>query len=328
MTTKYPHQKLSFFIKNQTNFTDNSLTGESMKIGKLEKVDLREIWKNEARDFTTWLYENISGLSDAVNLTLQAPEKEKQVEGSRFCIDILAETDEGEGVIIENQLEQTDHKHLGQIITYITNMECSHAIWIVKEPRQEHINAINWLNEVSDKNFYLVKLEAFKIGDSEPAPFFSVICSPEEDIKELGKDKKEILIERKARNQLKDNADTIIVPSQKDGFEKVFIGENRWYAIRISKSRIHQFKYIAAYQISPLSAVTHIAKIKEIRQYQDSDKFEILFEAPAEKIKPIKLGESKNSPQGPVYCKYDDFKDASCFEDLMGKDKTTAKKAA
>lgn len=288
-----------------------------MKIGKLEKVDLREIWKNEARDFTTWLFQNIEGLSDAVNLTLQAPIQEKQVDGSRYSIDILAETDEGEGVIIENQLEQTDHKHLGQIITYITNMNCEHAIWIVKEPRQEHINAINWLNEVSDKNFYLVKLEAFKIGNSEPAPFFSVICSPEEEIKELSRDKKELTHERKARNNRKDNADTIIVPAQKDGFEKVFIGENRWYAIRISSSRLHQFKYIAAYQVSPTSAITHVAKIKEIRPYENTGKYEIIFEGKAEKIKPLPLAEARNSPQGPSYCSFDSIKEATYYEDLI-----------
>lgn len=288
-----------------------------MKIGKLEKLPLRDIWKNEAYDFTTWLYTNLETLSDALDMTLLEPEKEKQIEGSRYCIDILAETDEGEGVVIENQLEQTDHKHLGQLITYVTNMDCAHAIWIVKEPRQEHINAINWLNEVTDKSFYLVKLEAFQIGDSDPAPFFSVICRPEEDIKELGKDKKVITESRKSRKQRRENADTLIVPARKDGFEKVFIGEDHWYAIRIRESRIPQIKYIAAYQVAPISAITHIAKVKEIRPYKNTGKYEVIFEGHAEKVTPIPLTESSKSPQGPVYCSYEDIKAARKFEELL-----------
>ena len=188
-----------------------------MSIGKLEKVELRDIWKNEAKDFTTWLYENLDALSEAINLNLLEPEQEKQVEGSRYSIDIMAETENGEGVIIENQLEQSDHKHLGQIITYLTNMDSKIAVWVCKEPRQEHINAINWLNETSDEdfNFYLVKLEAYKIGESEPAPFFSVICQPSKEQKEIGRDKKVLKEERLARKHRRDLCDTLVVPAQK-----------------------------------------------------------------------------------------------------------------
>jgi len=299
-----------------------------MKVGKLVKVELREIWKNEAKDFTTWLNEHLEQLSDAIDLTLTTIKREQQVTDSRFSIDILAETDEGEGVIIENQLEQSDHKHLGQIITYLTNMDCSHAIWIVKEPRQEHINAINWLNEViQGKNFYLVKLEAFCIGNSEPAPFFSVICCPDEDVKELGKDKMVINEARKTRIQRKDQADTIIVPARKDGFDKVFLGEDRWYQIRLSEKRIEQLKYIAAYQVAPVSAITHIAKIKAIVPYKDSGKYEVIFEEPAQEIKQIRLGEA-SAPQGPMYGSYDLIKEAKKFEDILNFPEKKIKKSA
>lgn len=297
-----------------------------MKIGKLEKVELREVWENEAKDFTTWLYENLDALSDAIDLTLVEPERERKVEGSRFSIDILAETDDNEGVIIENQLEQSDHKHLGQIITYLINMDCSTAIWIVKEPRQEHINAINWLNEATEKCFYLVKLEAYKIGDSKPAPFFSVICQPTEDTKVLGKEKKQFKEELHEKRERRQEADCLIIPARKEGFEKVFIGQDEWYAVRIGKDKISQLKWIAAYQVAPVSAITHIAKIKEIVPYQDSGKYLIKFDGPASKIKPIPLGEnSSKAPQGPIYVDKESLVGSKNIEDALA---TNHKKAA
>jgi len=86
-------------------------------------------------------------------------------------------------VIIENQLEKTDHTHLGQIITYISNLSGETVIWISSDPRQEHINAVNWLNTQTNLNFYLLKIEAISIDDSKPAPLFQVICKPDEEIK-------------------------------------------------------------------------------------------------------------------------------------------------
>ena len=103
-----------------------------------------------------------------------------------------AEDDNGNTVIIENQLEKSDHNHLGKIITYLTALEAKTAIWIVAEPRPEHINAINWLNESTSGNFYIFKLEGIKIGDSEPAPLLTLITGPSEESKEVGEKKKEI----------------------------------------------------------------------------------------------------------------------------------------
>ncbi len=160
-----------------------------MSIGKLEKVELRDIWKNEATDFTCWLEDSIDDLSNFIGFELEVLEREKKV-GS-FSIDLYAETPEGEKVIIENQLERTDHNHLGQIITYFTNLEAKYVIWIAKEARQEHANAINWLNESTDINFYLIQVEAYKIGNSKPAPYFKIVCQPDEDMKAIGAEKKD-----------------------------------------------------------------------------------------------------------------------------------------
>jgi len=160
-------------------------------IGKLKKVPLREIWRNEAKDFTTWLAENIDTLSEEIRIPLSVMSREKAV--GDFSLDLIAEDSDGQLVIIENQLEKTNHDHLGKILTYLSNLDAKTAIWISSDPREEHIKAINWLNECTpeDVSFYLVKIEAVKIGSSEPAPMFSVIAEPTEIAKSVGKEKKE-----------------------------------------------------------------------------------------------------------------------------------------
>lgn len=288
-----------------------------MKIGKLIAVDLREVWEHEAEDFTHWLAENLEPLSEAIELPLDLVEVEKKVDDSRFCIDILAEDDSGDRVIIENQLEKSDHSHLGQIITYATNMDAKTVVWITKTPRQEHINAINWLNEFCDKKFFLVKVEAYQIDDSSPAPFFKVICWPSEESKTLGRSKKSLDLVRDLRQRRRNASDTIIVPARREGFEKVFLGENCWYAIRIRDKRIPQIKYIAGYQVSPVSAITHIAKIKEIIPHGNSGKYKVIFEKAAQKIEPIPLGE-KSKIQGPAYCEYEKLKTSKTVDELLG----------
>ena len=164
----------------------------------MERVDLREMWKNEARDFTSWLFDNIEILGEELNISITPIEKEKSI-GS-FSADILAEDEEGDQILIENQLEKTDHDHLGKILTYVSNLEAKKAIWISKEPRSEHERAIEWLNELSsDINFYLVKIEAYRIGDSDPAPKFTIIAGPTESGKVVGSEKKELAERHKKR---------------------------------------------------------------------------------------------------------------------------------
>ncbi len=129
-------------------------------------------------------------ISDAIDLPLSNPEKEQQA--GTFNVDIVAEDDSGNPVIIENQLEKSDHDHLGKLITYLTSFGAKNAIWIVSEPRPEHVQAISWLNESSSANFYLVKVEAIRIGNSSPAPLLTLIVGPSEEAKEVGVKKKEM----------------------------------------------------------------------------------------------------------------------------------------
>jgi hypothetical protein len=156
-----------------------------VELGKLNYIkDIRTIWQNEAKDFTPWLANNIKLLGDELGYDFEVITSEKDV-GS-FSLDILAkELGTGNYVAIENQLEITDHTHLGQLITYASGVDAKIAIWVSKEIREEHRKAVDWLNENTndDIQFFAVEVQAVQIGDSLPAPFFKVKASPNEWIK-------------------------------------------------------------------------------------------------------------------------------------------------
>jgi hypothetical protein len=157
-------------------------------LGKLEKVDLRTFWENEAQEFTPWLAqaENIKLLGDAVGLELEVEAEEKDV--GPFRADILCkDTDTNNWVIIENQLEPTNHSHLGQLLTYAAGLQASAIIWIAEEFRPEHRAALDWLNDMTREGaaFYGVEIELLRIGSSPLAPRFNVVSKPNEFSKEV-----------------------------------------------------------------------------------------------------------------------------------------------
>jgi hypothetical protein len=153
-----------------------------MNLGRFQQVPLREIWKHEAIDFTNWLAldENLELLADTLGISLVSAQTEVSV-GS-FSLDILAEDDNGHKVIIENQLEATNHDHLGKLITYASGLGAETIVWVVSHAREEHEQAITWLNEKTNEeaNFFLIEIEAWKINDSPPAPRFNIIAKPNE----------------------------------------------------------------------------------------------------------------------------------------------------
>lgn len=163
-----------------------------MSVTKLEIVPLREAFRYEAHSFTTWLENNIEALSERIGIELTVLEREKSV-GS-FSVDLLCEDQDGSSVIIENQLERTDHDHLGKLLTYMVNLGAKTAIWVAAEARQEHQRVIDWLNEstAADTAFYLVKVEAIRIEDSPYAPLFTVLAQPDAQTREIGEEKKEL----------------------------------------------------------------------------------------------------------------------------------------
>jgi hypothetical protein len=151
------------------------------KLGILRKINLRDIWAHEERDFSTWLAreENINLLSDELGVEIDILQNEASV--GKFNLDLLAEeSNTGKKIIIENQIETTNHDHLGKIITYASGHDANYVVWIFKDIREEHRHAIDWLNEHSDDEtfFFGVKIELWQIGNSDPAPKFQVICKP------------------------------------------------------------------------------------------------------------------------------------------------------
>ena len=148
-------------------------------LGRLIDVPVRDAFPHEAWDMTPWLAANLDRIADAIGVPLENPDTEVPVEG--FAADILAEDPrEGRKVLIENQLEGSDHSHLGQIMTYLAGLEADVMVWIAPSFREPHLAAIRWLNEhtVEPFAFFAVRLRAVRIGDSMPAPLFEVIEQP------------------------------------------------------------------------------------------------------------------------------------------------------
>ena len=150
------------------------------KLGILNRVDLKEFWKDEAREFTPWLSreENLSLLADTLGLELELVDTEVSV--GNFNADIVAKDVLGDrNVIIENQLEKTNHDHLGKIITYASGLDAQVIVWICNKVTEEHRKAVDWLNEITNDKiaFFALEIELWAIDASMPAPKFNGVCS-------------------------------------------------------------------------------------------------------------------------------------------------------
>lgn len=161
-----------------------------MSLSRLKKVDLREQWKHEDANFTNWLAEdeNLQLLSDEIGIDIALVKTEASV--GKFNVDILAEEENtGRKIVIENQLETTNHDHLGKLITYASGFDAEIVIWIVKDVRDEHKQAVDWLNEHTDEkiNIFAIKMELWQIGDSPYAPKFQIISKPNDWAKAIKK---------------------------------------------------------------------------------------------------------------------------------------------
>jgi hypothetical protein len=154
------------------------LNGDPL-IARLEAVDLREVWHHEAHHFTPWLLNNADTLAEALGMELELERAEHAV--GDFSLDLIG-TDiaTGDRVIIENQLADTDHNHLGQLLTYAAGTEAAAVVWIARKFREEHRRALDWLNERtdSDTRFFGVAVRVWRIGDSAPALQFNVVAAP------------------------------------------------------------------------------------------------------------------------------------------------------
>lgn len=146
-------------------------------LGTLAYVDPRDVWKHEARDFTPWLAANIEQLGELLGLDLEVTAREASV--GDFAADIVAQDLGGDRVVlIENQLEPTDHAHLGQIITYAAGLDAGVVVWVCREFREEHRQALDWLNRNETVEFFGIVVEVLRINDSLPAPNLRLVASP------------------------------------------------------------------------------------------------------------------------------------------------------
>jgi hypothetical protein len=205
-------------------------------IGKLQRVPLRDVWPHEARDFTVWLRDNLEELNEVTGLSLVSAEIEHSA--GDFRIDLVAEDADGNKVVIENQLERSDHDHLGKLVTYVSNLDAVAAIWVVAEARQEHSTAVDWLNQGGGTLFYLVLAEAVRINDSLPAPLLTVIVEPSEEDLASGQVEKEKgerdVFCRRFWTALLDYAKTR--PNLPDSLAPFSPGNSRWIYASTSKA--------------------------------------------------------------------------------------------
>lgn len=211
-----------------------------MKLGKLQEIDIRDVWKHEQYDFSKWLAgdENIQELGDTLNLSLTDVETEKFV-GNYRC-DILCKDElTGKVVLIENQLESTNHDHLGKIITYASGLDASVVVWIVASARQEHASAIEWLNKHTDDDlsFFLIEVHAYKIGDSDPAPQFKIIEQPNDFAKSVKSISKNSDLNDSERNRLEFWTQlNEILEERGKPFNKRKPTTDHWYSIAMGTS--------------------------------------------------------------------------------------------
>lgn len=157
-------------------------------LGRMEPVELREVWAGEATDFTPWLgrEENLAQLGDTLGLNLELEAEEQEV--GRFQADLLCrDTATDQWVLIENQLERTDHSHLAQLLTYSAGLDAVTVVCIAARFTEEHRATLDWLNEVTvdEFNFFGLEMELWRIGDSPVAPKFNVVCKPNDWTKSL-----------------------------------------------------------------------------------------------------------------------------------------------
>ena len=153
----------------------------TQELATIERVDIREIWPNEATDFTPWLAENLTTLGKALGLDMELEAQEAPVGG--YSLDILArDVKNGRPVVIENQLGPTDHAHLGQLLTYAAGFDANVMVWIAKEFRDEHREALDLLNHRTgeESEFFGVEVELWKIAESPPAVNFNLVSTPNE----------------------------------------------------------------------------------------------------------------------------------------------------
>jgi hypothetical protein len=234
-------------------------------LGELTPVLLRDVWPDESASFTPWLArpENLKRLGDTLGIELETEEEEAAV--GPFSADILCkDTADGSWVVIENQIEKTDHRHLGQILTYSAGLGAKTMIWVAAKFTDEHRAALDWLNDNTgeDISFFGLEIEVWKIGNSAPAPKFNIVCKPNDW--------------SKAVKTAAAGGDGVISPHKQLQFEfwtafKAYVMENsnlhpqkpssrHWLTLKIGHSAFHVAAITSAW-----NSVSHKFDVPEVR---------------------------------------------------------------
>jgi len=212
-----------------------------MSLGKLEHVDLRKQWPDESKDFTPWLSseEGLSLLGEAIGMELELEATEVTVGNYRADI-VAKDTLSNQYVVIENQLETTNHDHIGKLFTYAASFNASVLIWIAGKHREEHRQAIDWFNEITFENvdFYGIEVELLKIGKSPLAPNIKIVSKPNESTRSVRAEKAKITEGGSLKVEWWTSFNGYIEDHSLD-IRKRKPSVNHWYDVAMGKSGIH-----------------------------------------------------------------------------------------
>lgn len=288
------------------------------KLGRLKEVPLREVWQHEQYDFSEWLSkeENLNLLGEQIGLTLIEPETERFV-GPFRCDIVCKDEISGQIVLIENQLEPTNHDHLGKIITYASGLNASVVVWIVEDAKEEHANAIEWLNNHIDStvSFFLMEIHAMKIGDSDPAPMFKIIEQPNDFLVQV----------KKSGNNLKDSEGKASRLEFWSMFNEFLLEKGRpinvrkattdhWYDVAIGVSKAH-ISITLVNSANKIGVEIHIPADKQLYDslYSNKDQIE---QAIGHELIWMRLDDKKAS-RIVTYIQGLDFDNKENYRDLM-----------
>lgn len=207
--------------------------------GKLKLIsNIKTIWKDEEKEFSPFVADNIDLLSDAIKIPIDKESVRKEVPCGKYWLDIIAKEENTDNIIvIENQLDTTDHRHLGEILTYAAGQNAKYVIWIAAKATEEHQKTIEWLNEHTDNDvsFFLVQMEVWTIDNSKPAPKFSIVVKPNDWFKTFKQETKQLNeTDKKILNFWEEFKEYGL--SKGCSFLTHTPSTNRWYRISMGKS--------------------------------------------------------------------------------------------
>ncbi len=248
-------------IKYLTTYSINQIIKhmDMITLGKMEQVkDLRAVWPHEALSFTPWLKDNLDLLSKAVGIEFDYEHVERESDVGDFSVDLYTQEayEGGRRIIIENQLEKSNHDHLGKIITYASGKDAGIVIWIVSEARAEHRQAVEWLNQHTDDGcaFFLLEIELWKVDGSNPAPKFNVVERPNDwarqmrkaSLSEAEKNRLEFweaFKERAEKNKTFTSVISSLQKPQPQNWYNISIGSSTYYICLVASTELVQHKH-------------------------------------------------------------------------------------